>query len=83
MGLRIDKLTRSSRVMRSILSAITKATNSRVRFSQNRKVYNFIVSVFWHELIVELNGCHKGIYLMQYKGSHRNRYGTIPVLVLK
>jgi hypothetical protein len=69
--------------MGPIFSAITKATNNRVRFSQNRRANGFVVSILWHELIVELNGCHRGIYLMRYKGSHKNRLGTVPVLVLR
>lgn len=43
----------------------------------------FAATYLWHELIVEMTGYHRGIYLMRFRGSHSNRFGTVPVFVWK
>jgi len=50
----------------------------RLRFTRESAV----LTLLWHELILS-KGCHRGICLMRFKGSHTNRWGTAPVFVLK
>jgi hypothetical protein len=56
---------------------------NRFRPFRDQSRTGFALSALWHELIVELRGCHRGLYLLRYKGRHTSRWGTVPVFALK
>jgi hypothetical protein len=55
----------------------------RLRTYSDRYTNECVYAALWHEIILVTKGCHRGIYLSRYKGSHNNRWGSRTVFTFK